>query len=563
MPTPNIENDALAQQALGMFQSLLGADGVVTDADELVYYSTDISGEGDVLPLCVLRPIAVDQLCQAVTIASGLGLPLIPRGAGFSYTKGYVPEYENSVMIDMSQLTEIEEINEADMTVTVQAGCTWSALYEALKERGLRTGFFGPLSGTVSTVGGAASNNATFFGSGAYGTMADNVLGLDVVMADGSLLETGSSSADGRTPFQRHFGPDLTGLFLGDCGAFGIKARVTLRLIAMPAAEEYLSYSFERIEDIAQAHTALARENVVAEQWGIDPVGNQHLADKGFDFLEGIGFVKDVAVAAAEAKGIVKSITSVGKMLVQGERAADRSGYTLHIVVEGVDANEAEWKAERVRKICAPMAHKELPNTIPQVTRAKPFRSIKALLGPEGENWLPVHGLFPMSSAAEVSAITDEYFSRHAELMAEHNITFSYLTAAAGTSYLIEPMFYWKDRLHAFHMRHVTEDQKKRYSKTKANPETREVVMKLRRDLAGLWDAFGASHHQMGRTYAYASQLSSAARTTAIAIKTALDPKGVMNPGVLELTGEGDGVKKMTKFPEFPQDLLSEEWQVR
>ena len=547
-------------QALGMFQSLLGPDGVITDKDELTYYSTDISGEGDVLPLCVLRPIAIDQLCQAVTIAGGLGLPLVPRGAGMSYTKGYLPESKGAVMIDMSGLTEIEDINEADMVVTVQAGCTWGALYEALKERGLRTPFFGPLSGITSTVGGAASNNSTFFGSGTHGAMADNVIGLDVILADGSLLETGASAAEGRTPFLRHFGPDLTGLFLGDCGAFGIKARITMPLIAMPASEEHLSFSFDTIEDITEAHIALARENVVAEQWGIDPVGNQNLAKHGFTFLEGLGVVKDIAATADKVAG---AVTNVTKLLIQGQRLADRSGYALHAVVEGVDVRDAEAKADRVRRICMPLALKELPNVIPKVTRSKPFRPIKALLGPNGENWLPVHGIFPLSSAVEVAAVTDEYFSCHAELMDEHNITFSYLTAASATSFLIEPMFYWKDRLHAFHMRHVTDEQKKAYGKTKADPKTREMVMKLRRDLSGLWDAFGASHHQMGRTYPYASQLSSAALAAAVAIKAALDPKGLMNPGVLELTGEGDGIKKMTKFPEFPQDLLNEEWQVR
>ena len=542
-----------------MFQSLLGPDGVITDAGALSYYSTDISGEADVAPLCVLKPIAIDQLCQAVTIAGGLGLPMVPRGGGFSYTKGYLPERKNTVMFDLTALDEVEEINEGDMYVTVQAGCTWAKLYAALKDKGLRTPYFGPLSGIASTVGGAASNNATFFGSGTHGAMADSVLGVDVVMADGNLLETGASAADGRTPFLRSFGPDLTGLFIGDCGAFGIKARVTLKLIAMPAAEDYLSFVFERIEDIAAAHVALARENIVAEQWGIDPVGNQHLAAKGFDFLQGVGFVKDVAAASG---GVVKAIKDVGKMLVDGHRAVDRSGYTLHAVVEGADDKEVALKLDRVRRICAPLAVREIPNSIPQVTRAKPFRPIKSLLGPEGENWLPVHGLFPFSRAEEVAAVTDEYFARHAAEMDKHGITFSYLTSGSPNAFLIEPMFYWQDRLHAFHLRHVTEDQKKAYGKTKANPETRELVMKLRRDLAGLWDAFGASHHQMGRHYAYASQLSSTARATVVALKAALDPKGLMNPGVLELSGEGDGIKKMTKFPEFPQDLLKDQRNV-
>ena len=545
--------------ALGMFQSLLGPDGVITDPDQLAYYATDISGEGETLPLCVIRPIAVDQLCQTVTIAGGLGLPLVPRGGGMSYTGGYQPEQPNTVMVDLSALNQIEEINEGDMYVTVQAGCTWATLYDTLKERGLRTPYFGPLSGIASTIGGAASNNASFFGSGSYGAMAESVLGLDVVLADGALLETGASAAEGRTPFLRYFGPDLTGLFLGDCGAFGIKARVTLRLIAMPAVEDYRSYAFERIEDIAEAHVALAKENVVAEQWGIDPVGNQHLADKGFDFLEGLGFVKDVAQAS---DGIVKSMKSVGKMLVDGHRAVDRSGYALHAVVEGVDDREVAWKMDRVRRVCTPMALRELPNTIPQLTRAKPFRPIKSLLGPDGENWLPVHGIFPLSRAAEVSAVTDEYFARHHELMKKHNITHSYHTSARRTSFSIEPMFYWKDRLHPFHMRHVTDDQKARYKDTAPYKDTRAQVMKLRRDLAGLWDAFGASHYQMGRSYAYASQLSSTARAAAIAIKAALDPKGLMNPGVLELTGAGDGIKKMTKFPEFPQDLLKDQRNV-
>lgn len=522
------------KDALRLFRSVLGSDRVVTDPDEIAYYATDISGEGDVLPLCVLRPVAVEQLCELVGIASRLSLPMVPRGGGMSYTKGYLPERPDTVMFDLGALNAVVEINVEDRYAIVQAGCTWATLYGALKEKGLRAPFFGPLSGYTSTVGGAASNNAFFFGSGVHGGMIDSVLGLDVVLADGSLLKTGASAAAGRAPFLRSFGPDMSGIFLGDCGAFGIKAQVTLRVIPMPVAEESLSFAFERFEELVAAHIAVARENIVSEQWGIDPVGNGHLLARGFDLLEGIGYVKDVVNATT---GAGKTVGAVASMLAGGKRAADRSGFAFHAVVEGQDASEATRKADRVRRICSDAALKELPNTIPTVTRAKPFRPINALLGPEGENWLPVHGLFPLSRAIEVSALTDDFLSGQQEILARHNITISYLTSALSTAFFIEAMFYWNDRLHAFHLRHVTDEQKKRHAGAEAFAETREQVMKLSRGLVDLWDGIGACHQQLGRRYPYASQLSHTAQTVAIAIKAALDPEGLMNPGVLELGG--------------------------
>ena len=459
---------------------------------------------------------------------------MVPRGGGMSYTKGYLPERPNTVMFDLGALNSVVEINVDDRYAIVQAGCTWATLYDVLKKKGLRAPFFGPLSGFTSTVGGAASNNAIFFGSGAHGDMADSVLGLDVVLANGSLLKTGASAAAGRAPFPRSFGPDMSGIFLGDCGAFGIKAHVTLRIIPMPAAEEFLSFAFKRFDELIAAHIAVARENIVSEQWGIDPVGNRHLLAKGFDLLEGIGYVKDVLNAST---GVGKTIGAVASMLAGAKRATDRYGYALHAVVEGEDAGEATKKADRVRQICSVAALKELPNTIPKVTRAKPFRPTSALLGPEGENWLPVHGLFPLSRAIEVSALTEDFLSGQQEVLAQHNITISYLTSALSTSFLIEPMFYWKDRLHHLHLHHVTDEQKKRYAGAEAFAETREQVMKLSHELINLWDGVGACHQQLGRRYPYASQLSRTARTAAVAIKAALDPEGLMNPGVLELKG--------------------------
>ncbi|MCB2106856.1 MAG: FAD-binding oxidoreductase [Rhodobacteraceae bacterium] len=533
---------------------LLGSARVISDPPALAYYGTDISGEGTHRPVLAIKPDTVDHLCRAVALVTGAGVAVIPRGGGYSYTQGYVPAVANAAVIDVSDLNRIVEINEADRYVTVEAGCTWSALFEALKAKKLRTPFFGTLSGSASTVGGAASNNAQFFGSGAYGTMSDVVQSLDVVVADGRLVETGSAAAEGRTPFFRHFGPDFTGLFLGDGGAFGIKARVTLPLIALPAAEGYVSFAFERFEDIAEAHVALAREDVAAEQWGIDPEGNESLAKRGFTFLEGLAMVRDVAEASKPAGGALKS---VAKMLVDGHRAVLRTGWSLHAVVEAASEREVETKLGKIRRVLMPMALKELPNTIPQVTRAKPFRAIKQLLGPDGRNWLPVHGLFPLSRAAEVAAVTDEYFVRHREIITRHGISVSYLTGTVGNAFTLEPMFFWKDRLHAFHLKHATSEQVQAFAGTPPNPAAREAVMTLRNDLALLWGAYGAIHMQVGKFYPYVGTLSSASAALATSIKTALDPNNLMNPGALGL-GLPKG-RKVSEFTEFPQDLLAGE----
>lgn len=531
----------------------LGAGRVIADPPALAYYAADISGEAEVRPALALKPDTVEALVRAVAVLSRARVAMIARGAGYSYTRGYLATQARSAVIDLTELNRIVEINEADRFVTVEAGCTWGALYEALKAKGLRTPFFGPLSGAASTVGGAASNNAAFYGSGLYGTMADNVLGLDVVLADGTLVETGAAAAEGRTPFFRHFGPDLTGLFLGDCGAFGIKARVTLPLIPFPAAEDYLSFAFERFEDIAEAHVALARENIAAEQWGIDPAGNDALAARGFKFLEGLSFLREVA---AVKDGMGQKMATVARTLVDGHRAVMRGGYSLHLTVEGESAREVELKTGRARRILVPMAMKELPNTIPQVTRAKPFRGIKQLLGPQGETWLPLHGVFPYSRAMEAAAVTDEYFVRHRDVLKRHNIKVSYLTGTAGTGFLIEPMFYWQDRLNAFTLRHVTDEQRRAFAATAPDPAAREAVMTLRRDLALLWDAFGATHLQVGKFYDYAGSLSSAALAFVKAVKEAVDPHNLMNPGALQLGLPKAAAK--SKFAEFPQDLLAE-----
>ena len=119
-------------------------------------------------------------------------------------------------------MNHILEINEEDMYVTVGVRMHfWKEPYEALSAKGLRTPYFGPLSGKYATIGGALSQNSLFMGSGVHHTVAESALGLRVVLANGDVLQTGSGAHRHSNPFYRHFGPDVTGMFTADTGAYG------------------------------------------------------------------------------------------------------------------------------------------------------------------------------------------------------------------------------------------------------------------------------------------------------------------------------------------------------
>jgi FAD/FMN-containing dehydrogenase len=142
-------------------------------------------------------------------------------------------------MLDLSALNRIISIDEDDLVITVEAGVTWQQIWEALTPRGLRLPFFGTFSGSRATVGGGLSNGALFMGTARYGSAADIVVGIDVVDAKGRYIRTGQAAFDNGRPGFRQYGPDLTGLFVHDAGALGVKTQASLKMMPMPEAAEY------------------------------------------------------------------------------------------------------------------------------------------------------------------------------------------------------------------------------------------------------------------------------------------------------------------------------------
>jgi FAD/FMN-containing dehydrogenase len=511
---------------------LVGADNVLTADVDRQYMSTDLSFMPGEVAACVIRPESTDELAAAMRICAEAGVAVVPRGGGMSYTRGYVPQSADSVLVDMRRMNRIREISTEDMYVTVECGCTWKDLYEALKEKGVRTPYYGPLSGMYATVGGALSQNSLFLGSGIYNTAAESCLGLEVVLADGRVLQTGSGAHRNGKPFYRHFGPDLTGLFTADTGAFGFKTVATLRLVPSPAATEYLSFGFETLDAMLAAQTAIARLRIASECYGFDPYYNSSFENMGFTLGEGVRMLGKIA-----RSGGLKGLRNSLKVAMSGRKVLSKVNYSLHMTFDGIDEEAARSSQAKAFELCTGAGGVEIDHSIPVAFRAEPFSGVRTiLLGAEGEIWIPVHGFFPLSRARQAAEATEKFIADNKPLMDKHGIKTSYLTAFSGSEFVIEPSFYWFDELGPFRLDLIEPEFRERWKGIPADTQARDAVLKLRADLRDLFFELGACHLQLGKYYRFHDAMSNEETWRLLeGLKGLVDPAGRMNPGSLGL----------------------------
>ncbi len=501
------------------------------DAGLLDYLSQDIFTRGIPVGL-VVRPTNIDQLSATVVETVNAGCALIARGGGMSYTSGYVPAEADSVLIDMRSMNRVLEINSQDMFVVLEAGTTWKELHEALAETGLRTPYWGPLSGIHATVGGSLSQNSIFWGSGHHGSAAESALSLKVVLADGSVLDTGSAGQKNAGPFFRQHGPDLTGLFCGDCGALGIKATVTLKLIPEASHRAFGAFAFENYPTMLAAMAEISRQNLVMECFGFDP------------YLQAQRMRRESLVTDAKnLLGVMKSTDGVGKALAQGARIAmtgrgfmENVDWSFSVMIEDRTAQGAVARLEAVQQIAADQEGRELPDTIPRVLRANPFGPVNNIIGPEGERWVPVHGIVPHSRAVAAMDEIQKLLETYQGSLSEHEIGVGHLlTTVAVSCTVLEPVFFWPDALDEIHRRSVEPGYLRSIRGFPENPAARAVVSEIREALIALFADLGAAHLQLGKSYPYRERLHDANWRLIASLKKELDPDRRMNPGALGL----------------------------
>jgi FAD/FMN-containing dehydrogenase len=509
--------------ALDALTRAVGAEALSTDPATLTLHGQDVFTRGPD-PLAVFRPRDIAQLASGVRAAAEAGLTVVPRGGGMSYTSGYLPSTAGALLVDTGAMDRILAIDEVDMTVTVETGVTWAALYAALHPRGLRVPLWGTLSGCKATVGGGMSQNGLFWGA-ARGSIAPTALSFDVVLADGSVVRTGSAVL-------RPFGPDVTGLFAADCGAFGIKGHVTLPLIAEAGALAYGSFAFDAPTQFTAAMSAIARAGLASECFGFDPFLQAQRMKRdslGADAKQLLGMMKAQG-------GFWKAVKEGARVVAAGRSFLDEASFSIHTIAEGRSQAAADADMAAIRALALDAGGREVENTIPKVLRANPFPPVNSMLGPSGERWAPVHGIVAHARAQATIEAVIALYEAHAGDMHRLGVGAGYMFLTVGTTgFLIEPVFYWPDAQDALHKASVEPAHLARLTDFPAAPEARALVERLRAEVVAIFGRMGAAHFQIGRTYPLRERCDPHAWAVLEAVKAAVDPDGRMNPGVLGL----------------------------
>ena len=520
-----------AENLLAELAELLGANRVLTDADSVSLFAQDVYTKS-IPALAVVQPATAEELAAAVTAVAGAGHAVIPRGGGMSYTSGYVPTEPDSIVVDMRRMNQVLEINVEDMYVTVQCGCTWKALHEALDASGFRTPYWGTLSGIHATVGGGLSQNSIFWGSARYGTAADSVIGLEVVLADGSIVRTGAHAQRNSTPFFRHYGPDLTGLFTSDAGALGFKATATLRLIPQYESRAYTSFEFPNAQAMIKAMSNIGRADIAAECFAFDPFLQQARMQRESLMSD----VKKLAGVVKASGSVVGAIKDSAKLAIAGRGYMKDVQYSLHVMIEEATAAAADAGLEKARRFCRDQGGSELEDSIPKILRANPFTPLNNVVGPRGERWVPIHTIVPHSKAEATLAAVNAVFDRRRTEIDQHQIGVGFLLALISTNgFVIEPVFFTPDAMTEIHRDTVENSVLKKLPGFAENAEARALTASLRAEIIDAFAAIGGVHMQIGKAYPYREHLRGESWQIVAALKKMLDPNGRVNPGSLGL----------------------------
>jgi len=249
-----MEHSTMNPEIKQHLKDIVGSVNFTDSLIDLIAYSKDAS-EFKHRPDAAVWPTSTKQISAILKLANQEKFPVVARGAGTSLTGLVVPQ-QGGVILDLGRMNKIIEIRIEDRLAIVQPGVVYADLERALAAHGF---FFppDPASGAVCTLGGNVATNAGGIKGAKYGTTKDYVLGLEVVLADGEVLRTGSQCMKSVS------GYDLTRLFVGSEGTLGVVTEITLKINPKPPLTSTALATFADLEDAGRAVSEVMRSGIL------------------------------------------------------------------------------------------------------------------------------------------------------------------------------------------------------------------------------------------------------------------------------------------------------------
>lgn len=332
MPKPDAAVLAKRETILAGLRAIVAGEGVISDPKELTPYETDAFTAYRRVPLAVVLPETTGEVSAVLRFCHDHGVPVVPRGAGTSLAGGAIPQ-EDAVVIGLAKMRSLLKVDYASRTAVVQVGITNLAVSDAVS----KDGFFyapDPSSQLACTIGGNIGMNSGGAHCLKYGVTTNNLLGVKLVMLDGTVLDLGGESFDGP-------GYDLVGLICGSEGQLGIVTEATVRLLPKPEGARPVLFGFDTSQE---AGACVA--DIIAQ--GIVPVAMEFMDKPAIEICEAFakaGYPLDVeALLIIEVEG---SDAEMDAMLARIVRIAREHG--VKRIKESASAMEAAaiWKGRK------------------------------------------------------------------------------------------------------------------------------------------------------------------------------------------------------------------------
>lgn len=287
-----IKPAAQSKVLIERLKAIVGPESLLYNPDELLVYECDGFVVEKKVPDVVVFPTTTSQVVDIVKLCNEFGIPFVPRGAGTSLAGGCLP-VGGGVMITLTRMKRILEVNFRDRYAIVEPGLVNVHLTQHLKGSGFHYAP-DPSSQGACTIGGNFATNSGGPHTLKYGVTVNHVLGAEVVLPDGQVVEIGG-------PVEEPPGYDLTGLFVGNEGTLGIATKIIVKLTRDPAAYRTMLGVFETVADATRAISGIIGAGIVPAALEMMDQGIVGALEQAFHF----GFPLDAgAVLLIEVDGL-------------------------------------------------------------------------------------------------------------------------------------------------------------------------------------------------------------------------------------------------------------------